>query len=177
MKDRIIKWMKADTDLYNPNAPEGNPEGQSVTTKVTNIIFGVPEEEHWQKELAPYISVSNGDQFLVSSQFFGSVVNDALTSSYEKYQFDIVLVVQGADAETTERLIDSLHNKVLQRLRSNVQLKDTVTDTTDPNFGTLIQGTELCSTTRIVKTDSLQAPVLNRRLFAYRVILEVEVDP
>ena len=176
MKERIINWIKTDITIYDETKPEGDPIEGEISTKVTSVIFGVPEEENWEKELAPFISVSNADNFVTSDQFFGSVVNDELTSSYEKISFDIVLVVQAAEAETTERLIDSLHKKLKMRLKSNVQLKDVVTDTTDPNFGKLINGTEICATSRLGNTISLQAPMLSRRLFAYRIVMECEVQ-
>lgn len=176
MKDNIIAWLKADTSIYDPAKPEGDPIPGEISTKVTTIIYGVPEEEQWQSVLAPFISVSNSARFVVSDQYFGSVVNDELTSSYEKIQFDIVFVVQAAEAETTERLIDSLHKKIKSRLKSNVQLKQVVTDTNDPNFGKLISGTELVATSRLIQTDAFEAPMLNRRLFAYRILMEVELQ-
>lgn len=170
MKDRIINWLKADNTIFDDAKPEGDPIPGQITTKVTDVIFGVPEEEHWQNKLAPFISVSNADQFLTSNQFFGSVVSDALSGSYKKYQFDIVLVVQASDAETTERLIDNLLLKVINRIESNVQLKDIDTK------GNILQGTDICATSRIIKVDSLQAVGLSRRLFAYKMLLECEVN-
>lgn len=176
MKDRIIKWLRANKNIFDITNPEGSPiitpdtNPSTVTAKFTTIIFGVPEEEHWQNVAAPFLSISNSDNFITSDQFFGSVVNNALTSSYEKYQFDIVIVVQASDAETTERMIDYLIAQVRQTIKSNVTLQDTDAS------GNLIPGTDLCATTRTGNVSTLPSPVLNRRLFAFIFPVEVEVN-
>ena len=176
VKDRIIKWLKADTEIYDKNNPDSNLVEGQVSAKALDIIFGVPEEEHWNSKPAPFISVSNADNFVSTDDFFGSVVNDILTSSYERLNFVVAFVVQASDAETTERLIDSLHQKIKARLKSNVQLKDVVTDTNDPDFGKLVAGTEICATSKCGVTNAIQNPTLNRRLFAYGIAFQIEVQ-
>lgn len=170
MKERIINWLKADTSIYDESKPEGDPTNSNeITAKLTKIIFGVAEEEHWQNILPPFLSVSNADEFVVADDFFGSVVDDSLTSSYEKIQFDLVLVVQGPTAEITEKQIDYLQSKIVKRIKSNIQLKDVDKD------GNLIASTALCATSRRIRTDSFQAPMLNRRLFAYKILIQCEI--
>jgi len=173
-KDRIIKWIKADTELYQ----ESNPQGDAIQNhlKLNKIIYGVAEDNHWESEVPPFLAVSNADLFVASDDFFGSVVSDELTSSYEKYRFDLTFVVQAFSAEITERQIDFLHKKIKERLKSNVLLKDVVTDTNDPNVGTLINGTEICATSKCGQTVALNLEGLTRRLFAYRITFEVEVQ-
>lgn len=167
-KERIIKWIKADTDLYQESNPEGDIPEQHL--KLLKVIFGVPEENHWESEVPPFMAVSNADQFVSQDSFFGSVVNDELTSSYEVYQFDITFVVQASNSEDTERQIDYLHKKIKERLKENVQLKDT------DSAGILIPGTEICATSKCGQTVALNTEGLSRRLFAYRISFQIEVQ-
>ena len=167
MKDRIIKWLKADTTIYAKDNPQGDPTKAHL--KLTNIIFGVPEEKHWDNELAPFLSVTNASNFVPSSEFFGSVVDDAMTSQYVKIRFDLTLVVQAFDAENTERNIDYLHTAVINRILANVQLKDTNSD------GSLDQATAICETSRYAGSQELIASTQIRKLFAYIITFEIEV--
>ena len=49
MKDRIIKWLKAYDTIYQNNNPQGDATQSHL--KLTDIIFGVPEEKHWDNTL------------------------------------------------------------------------------------------------------------------------------
>lgn len=173
--DRIILTLKSDKKLFDITNPEGDPIIQqdtspSISTKCNYIIYGVPEEEHWQSLTPPFISVSHADQMMTSDQFFGSVVNNALTSTYEKYQFDIIFVVQSAKAEDTERLVAFMRQEIMSSIKGNVQLNDY-----DEN-GSQIANTGICATSRITKIDIFPAAMFNRRLIGYRMLLEVETQ-
>lgn len=165
-KERIIKWLKADTNLFQQANPEGNQKTQEL--KLQEILFGVPEEEKWDGGVTPFAAVYNSDNLVVDDAFFGSVVDDELTSSYEKIQLEIAFVCSAATAELTERQIDYIHYHILKRMKQNVQIKNVDTD------GTLIDGTELCETSKHMTTIALQAPNLRRRLFGYRMIFLIE---
>lgn len=167
MKERIIKWLKADSTIYSQSNPQGDATKSHL--KLTSILFGVPEEKHWDNELAPFLSVANSSNFVPSGEFFGSVVNDIMTSEYLKIRFDLTLVVQAFDAEQSERNIDYLHTAIINRILSNVQLKDTNTD------GTLDQATAICETSRYVGSQELIASTQVRRLFAYIISFEIEL--
>lgn len=173
--DRIINWLKADKNLFDITKPEGDPivaqdTSPSITTKCNSIIYGVPEEEHWQSLPPPFISVSHSDQLMTSEQYFGSVINNVLTSAYDKYQFDIIFVVQSAKSEDTERLVAFMRNEIHKQLKSNVDLSDT-----DSN-GSQIPNTGICATSRVIKIDIFPAAMFNRRLIGYRILFEIEVQ-
>lgn len=164
-KERIIKWLKSDTNLFQQANPEGNQKTQEL--KLQEIIFGVPEEQRWDAGVTPFAAVYNSDNLIVDDAFFGSVVNDELTSSYEKIQQEIAFVCSAATAELTERQIDYIHYHILKRMKQNVQLKDS-------DAGVLIDGTELCETSRHISTIAINAPTIKRRMFGYRMIFQIE---
>lgn len=166
LKERIIKWLKADTTIYQQSNPEGNPEENKL--KLTEIKFGVPEENDWADGVAPFAAVYNSDRLITDDSFMGSVVNDELTNSHAFAMIEVSFVVDGALAEFAERNIDFLHRAILMRMKSNVQWKDTASD------GTLIADTEMCDTSKHVLTEAINAPMLNRRLFGYRTVWSIE---
>lgn len=164
-KQRIIKWLKADTNLFQQANPEGNQKTQEL--KLQEIIFGVPEEAKWDAGVTPFAAVYNSDNLIIEDSFFGSVVNDELTSSYEKIQLEIAFICSAATAELTERQIDYIHYHILKRMKQNVQLKDT------DEFGALT-GSALCETSRHVSTTALNTPAIKRRMFGYRMVFLIE---
>ena len=164
-KERIIKWLKADTTLFQQANPEGDEKTQEL--KLQEIIFGVPEEERWDGSVTPFAAVYNSDNLVVDDAFFGSVVDDALTSSYEKIQLEIAFVCSAPTTELTERQIDYIHYNILKRMKQNVQLKDTDVD------GNLT-GSALCETSRHLSTVALNTPAIKRRMFGYRMIFLIE---
>ena len=165
-KERIIKWLKADTTLFQQANPEGNDKTQEL--KLQEIIFGVPEEERWDGGVTPFAAVYNSDNLIVEDSFFGSVVNDALTSSYEKIQLEIAFICSAVNAELTERQIDYIHYNILRRMKENVQLKDV------DELGALIAATEMCETSRHMSTTALNTPSIKRRMFGYRMVFQIE---
>ncbi len=174
IKERIIKWLKLDPTIFNLKNPVGNQKDQEL--KLTEILFGTPDDKQWSAVLPPFACVANSDNLVQSDSFFGSVEGDELTSDYVIVNLEVSFICQAALGEDTERQFDYLHKKIRERLKSNVRIKNSIDDQSSASYGTLVNGTELVATSRTTTSRIFYVlPGNNTRLIGCAIGFQLEI--
>lgn len=117
IKNKIIQIIKADNTLFD----ESNKAGD----RFRSVDLGVPDAKNWLNEPMPYCRVTNNTDLDVAKPF-GGVVGTAVSATYHIMQFLIIVVAQEKDSKTVEQTLDTIHKKLLERLKADHTLGGTV---------------------------------------------------